>query len=186
MWLKPDVLERLDSYCLFYGVGRGRAIGHLLQGALPDPSWLPQRPTFLEDPSESSEAFAAASSGPMPEADPLLTSAAERPKPLFQAGDRISNNSGDRHGVIASEPCQWVEPVQLPSGEHRPGHWTYAVAWDGQMGLTTVTPRTCYAHGGRSGRPVNASGHWPWFWLRDEKAGWQNEQWPGCCFCSFR
>ena len=136
MWLKPDVLERLDSYCLFYGVGRGRAIGHLLQGALPDPNWLPQRPTFLEDPSESSEAFAAASSGPMPEADPLLTSAAERPKPLFQAGDRISNNSGDRHGVIASEPCQWVEPVQLPSGEHRPGHWTYAVAWDGQMGLT--------------------------------------------------
>jgi hypothetical protein len=22
------------------------------------------------------------------------------------------------------------------NGEQRPGHWTYAVAWDGQMGLT--------------------------------------------------
>ncbi len=56
--------------------------------------------------------------------------------PLFQAGDRISNNSGRRHGVIAEEPCLWAEPVLLPNGEQRPGHWTYAVAWDGQMGLT--------------------------------------------------
>ena len=24
-----------------YGIGRGRAIGHLLKGALPDPSWVP-------------------------------------------------------------------------------------------------------------------------------------------------
>ena len=55
---------------------------------------------------------------------------------MFQAGDRISNNSEGRHGVIAAEPCQWVEPVQLSSGEYRPGHWTYAVAWDGQKGLT--------------------------------------------------
>ena len=56
--------------------------------------------------------------------------------PLFQAGDRISNNSGRRHGVIAEEPCLWAEPVPQPNGEQRPGHWTYAVAWDGQMGLT--------------------------------------------------
>ena len=56
--------------------------------------------------------------------------------PLFQAGDHISNNSGRRHGVIAEEPCLWAEPVLLPNGEQRHGHWTYAVAWDGQMGLT--------------------------------------------------
>lgn len=56
--------------------------------------------------------------------------------PFFQAGDRISNNSGRRHGVIAEEPCLWAEPVLLPNGEQRHGHWTYAVAWDGQMGLT--------------------------------------------------
>ena len=37
VWLKPDVLKRLDAYCALYGIGRGRAIGHLLQGALPDP-----------------------------------------------------------------------------------------------------------------------------------------------------
>ena len=136
MWLKPDVLERLDSYCLFYGVGRGRAIGHLLQGALPDPSWLPQRPVFLEEPSDGTEACASPSPGTTPEVDPSITSAAERPMPLFQAGDRISNNSGRRHGVIAEEPCLWAEPVPLPNCGQRPGHWTYAVAWDGQMGLT--------------------------------------------------
>ena len=136
MWLKPDVLERLDSYCLFYGVGRGRAIGHLLQGALPDPSWLPQRPVFLEEPSDGAEACTRTPAETTPEADPSLPSAAERQMPLFQAGDRISNNSGRRHGVIAEEPCLWAEPVLLPNGEQRPGHWTYAVAWDGQMGLT--------------------------------------------------
>ena len=136
MWLKPDVLERLDAYCLFYGVGRGRAIGHLLQGALPDPSWLPQRPVFLEETSDGTEACSATSAESTPESDPSLPSAAERPMPLFQAGDRISNNIGRRHGVIAEEPCLWAEPVLLPNGEQRHGHWTYAVAWDGQMGLT--------------------------------------------------
>lgn len=136
MWLKPDVLERLDSYCLFYGVGRGRAIGHLLQGALPDPSWLPQRPVFLEEPSDGAEVCTGTSAETTPESDPSLPSAAARPMPLFQAGDRISNNSGRRHGVIAEEPCLWAEPVPLPNGGLRPGHWTYAVAWDGQMGLT--------------------------------------------------
>ena len=49
VWLKPDVLERLDTYCAFYGVGRGRAIGHLLQGALPDPNWLPPVLDLLEE-----------------------------------------------------------------------------------------------------------------------------------------
>ena len=136
MWLKPDVLERLDAYCLFYGVGRGRAIGHLLQGALPVPSWLPQRPVFLEEPSDGAEVCTGTSAETTPESDPSITSAAERPMPLFQAGDRISNNSGRRHGVIAEEPCLWAEPVPLPNGGQRPGHWTYAVAWDGQMGLT--------------------------------------------------
>ena len=136
MWLKPDVIERLDAYCLFYGVGRGRAIGHLLQGALPDPSWLPQRPSFLEEPADGPEACSETLEETIPEAAPSLTSVAERPKPLFHAGDRISNNSGRRLGVISDEPRQWVEPVRLPSGEQRPGHWTYAVAWDGQMGLT--------------------------------------------------
>ena len=136
MWLKPDVIERLDAYCLFYGVGRGRAIGHLLQGALPDPSWLPQRPVFLEEPSDGAEACTRTPAETTPEADPSLPSAAERQLPLFHAGDRISNNSGRRLGVISDEPRQWVEPVRLPSGEQRPGHWTYAVAWDGQMGLT--------------------------------------------------
>ena len=136
MWLKPDVLERLDSYCLFYGVGRGRAIGHLLQGALPDPSWLPQRPVFLEEPSDGAEVCTGTSAETTPESDPSLPSASERPMPLFKAGDRISNNSGRRHGVIAEEPCLWAEPVPLPNGGLRPGHWTYAVAWDGQMGLT--------------------------------------------------
>ena len=136
MWLKPDVIERLDAYCLFYGVGRGRAIGHLLQGALPDPSWLPQRPSFLEEPADGPEACSETLEETIPEAAPSLTSVAERPKPLFQAGDRISNNSGRRLGVISDEPRQWVEPVPLPNGGLRPGHWTYAVAWDGQMGLT--------------------------------------------------
>jgi hypothetical protein len=143
------VLERLDAYCLFYGVGRGRAISHLLQGALPDPSWLPQRPVFLEEPSDGTEACTGTPAGTTSESDPSLPSAsdqtaplmqssadANRPPPLFQSGDCISNNSGRRHGVIAEEPCLWAEPVPLPNGGQRPGHWTYAVAWDGQMGLT--------------------------------------------------
>lgn len=63
VWLKPDVLERLDSYCNLYGVGRGRAIGHLLQGALPDPRWLPAGTALLESSGEG-DATEPRSTGP--------------------------------------------------------------------------------------------------------------------------
>ena len=144
VWLKPDVLDRLDAYCAFYGVGRGRAIGHLLKGALPDPSWIPASAGFLEDAiagealdrdaqADDHDGNRAAS-----DQDPELTALidAPRPVPLFRAGERVCNNSGGRMGVIAEEPRQWVAPVRLATGALREGHWTYAVAWDGQMGLT--------------------------------------------------
>ena len=51
-------------------------------------------------------------------------------------GDRVSNNSGGRFGVIAPQPKQWTDTIRLPGGDLRAGHWSYAVAWDGQMGLT--------------------------------------------------
>ena len=53
--LKPDVLEQLDAYSNLYGVRRGRAIGHLLQGALPDPRWLPAGTALLESSGERDE-----------------------------------------------------------------------------------------------------------------------------------
>ena len=124
VWLKPDVLKRLDAYCAFYGVGRGRAIGHLLQGALPDPSWHPQLKHLIDDGMEPS---------PSDEAE---NSSESRPAPRFRSGDRVTNNSVARHGEIASEPIVWVKSVVQSCGTVREGHWSYAVAWDGHMGLT--------------------------------------------------
>ena len=144
VWLKPDILDRLDAYCAFYGVGRGRAIGHLLKGALPDPSWIPASAGFLEDAIAGEgldRAALADEQGGFLDAsdqDPELKALMDAPRPvaLFRSGERVCNNSGGRMGVIAEEPRLWVEPVRLATGALREGHWTYAVAWDGQMGLT--------------------------------------------------
>ena len=125
VWLKPDILERLDTYCAFYGVGRGRAIGHLLKGALPDPRWVPAS-TPLVAPAEEPTS---------PQAE-ISAEDENKSEPLFTAGDRVSNNAASRHGVIAHEPAYWVPTSRLPCGTVREGHWSYAVAWDGQMGLT--------------------------------------------------
>ena len=130
VWLTPDVLQRLDTYCAFYGVGRGRAIGHLLQGALPDPNWLPPVIDLLEE----ADPVPQGSNGP---AQLLNESAGDRqPTPRFQAGDRVCNRASGRSGVIADEPLLWVEPGPSATGMRGEGHWSYAVAWDGQMGLT--------------------------------------------------
>jgi len=130
VWLKPDVLERLDTYCAFYGVGRGRAIGHLLQGALPDPNWLPPVIDLLEE----AEPVVAADKT----LDPLQNDGGEALKPLcrFQAGDRVCNKASGRCGVIADEPLRWIEPGPSSTGMRGEGHWSYAVAWDGELGLT--------------------------------------------------
>jgi len=130
VWLKPDVLERLDTYCAFYGVGRGRAIGHLLQGALPDPNWLPPVIDLLEEAE------------PVVAADKTLhhlqNDGGEALRPLcrFQAGDRVCNKASGRCGVIADEPLRWIEPGPSSTGMRGEGHWSYAVAWDGELGLT--------------------------------------------------
>ena len=130
VWLKPDVLERLDTYCAFYGVGRGRAIGHLLQGALPDPNWLPP----VIDLLEAAEPVAAKDNQalhPHNDQREALT-----PTLRFQVGDRVCNKASGRCGVIADEPLLWIEPGPSPSGMRDEGHWSYAVAWDGELGLT--------------------------------------------------
>jgi len=130
VWLKPDVLERLDTYCAFYGVGRGRAIGHLLQGALPDPNWLPPVIDLLEEV----EPRVAADNAPLhPHND---RGEAWRPESRFQAGDRVCNKASGRCGVIADEPLLWVAPGPSSTGMRGEGHWSYAVAWDGELGLT--------------------------------------------------
>ena len=59
-----------------------------------------------------------------------------KPQPCFQVGDRVCNKASGRWGVIADEPMLWVEPGPSPSGMRGEGHWSYAVAWDGQLGLT--------------------------------------------------
>ena len=129
VWLKPDVLERLDTYCAFYGVGRGRAIGHLLQGALPDPNWLPPVIDLLEETEP-----AAGDQEP----DPSQNDQGEslRPVSRFQAGDRVCNKASGRCGVVADEPLLWIDPGPSPTGMRGEGHWSYAVAWDGELGLT--------------------------------------------------
>ena len=130
VWLKPYVLERLDTYCAFYGVGRGRAIGHLLQGALPDPNWLPP----VIDLLEAAEPVAARDNQPLhPNNDQRE---ALTPTLRFQVGDRVCNKASGRCGVIADEPLLWIEPGPSPSGMRNEGHWSYAVAWDGELGLT--------------------------------------------------
>ena len=145
VWLKPDVLERLDAYCATYGVGRGRAIGHLLQGALPDPRWFPAGVTLLnQDPSKTEQPVQQrvdTTRCAAPLVDPgdseLAALMASPPtQPLFRAGDRVSNHNGSRCGRVAEEPLQWIPAVRLNDGVLRPGHWSYAVAWDGQSGLT--------------------------------------------------
>ena len=142
VWLKPDVLQRLDTYCAIYGIGRGRAIGHLLKGALPDPSWVPNDLALLgHGDAESAEMGgidALEECAGDPESDPELDQLRRQPRPAarFRVGDRVSNNSRRRFGVIAPESSQWTEAVRLPGGDLRSGHWSYAVAWDGQMGFT--------------------------------------------------
>ena len=144
VWLKPDVLQRLDHYCAMYGIGRGRAIGHLLKGALPDPSWVSAVESLLDHADRASESSGESLSfdgGDRQGDDPLDQELIEllqsdRPSARFRPFERVSNNNATRFGVISSEPVCWVEAVRLTSGELRPGHWSYAVAWDGQMGLT--------------------------------------------------
>ena len=53
----------------------------------------------------------------------------------FQAGDRVSNQASGRCGVIADEPLLWIAPGPSPTGMRGEGHWSYAVAWDGELGL---------------------------------------------------
>ena len=147
VWLKPDVLARLDAYCSLYGIGRGRAIGHLLQGALPDPRWLPAGTTLLNqssdsesDDAERTDAVTAAHGSALrgDDQDPELAAlgAMPRSQPLFTPRDRVANSAGTRFGSVSDEPLQWVAAVRLADGTLRPGHWSYAVAWDGQAGLT--------------------------------------------------
>lgn len=147
VWLKPDVLARLDAYCSLYGIGRGRAIGHLLQGALPDPRWMPAGATLLNQSSESrsedadqadavASAQGLASRGNDHDSELAALGAMPRSQPLFQPSDRVANSMGTRFGCISAEPLQWVAAVRFADGTLRPGHWSYAVAWDGQAGLT--------------------------------------------------
>jgi len=68
--------------------------------------------------------------------EPVDGSTEHRIAPRFRSGDRVTNNSLTRHGEIASEPIVWVKSAVQTSGTVRDGHWSYAVAWDGQMGLT--------------------------------------------------
>ena len=147
VWLKPDVLERLDAYCSLYGIGRGRAIGHLLQGALPDPRWLPAGIKLLNQASDPHSEDAERTDAVAPahgsatrgdDLDPELAalSAMPRSQPLFASSDRVANSMGTRFGSVSDEPLQWVAAVRLADGTLRSGHWSYAVAWDGQAGLT--------------------------------------------------
>ena len=127
-----------------YGIGRGRAIGHLLQGALPDPRWLPSTTALIEESSSGHvagvDSSPAETVGP-PQAlsqDLELLSLQKRPCPRarFKKGDVVMNKRGDRKGVIDAAPPCWVAPQRLPSGELQSGYWTYSVAWEGQMGFT--------------------------------------------------
>ncbi len=127
-----------------YGIGRGRAIGHLLKGALPDPSWLPSTATLIND-SDESPASAGDSSSPKGvggsqgvDQDSELLTLQQRPcpRPHFKKGDLVTNKRGDRRGVIDAAPPCWVAPMRLPSGELQTGYWTYSVAWEGEMGFT--------------------------------------------------
>ncbi len=59
-----------------------------------------------------------------------------RSQPLFASSDRVANSMGTRFGSVSDDPLQWVAAVRLADGTLRSGHWSYAVAWDGQAGLT--------------------------------------------------
>jgi hypothetical protein len=51
VFLQPDVLERLDTYCKARGIGRGKAISHLLDGVLPGSAPRPAGEPSAEPPS---------------------------------------------------------------------------------------------------------------------------------------
>ena len=131
VWLKPDVLERLDTYCAFYGVGRGRAIGHLLQGALPDPKWLPPVIDLLD---EAETVVAADNQTQYLQHQP--GEASSGPRPRYQPGDRVRNKASGRCGLIAEDALLWIDPGPSATGMRGEGHWSYPVAWDGELGLT--------------------------------------------------
>ena len=95
-----------------------------MQGALPDPNWHPQLKHLIDDGMTTSPS------------EPADCSTENRPTARFRSGDRVTNNSLSRHGEIAAEPIVWVNSAVQTCGTLRDGHWSYAVAWDGQMGLT--------------------------------------------------
>ena len=90
------------------------------------------------EPRSTGPGDAVSSTGVEPGNDPELFALAAQPhpQPLFQPGDRVVNNQGVRSGHVVEEPILWVDPVRLADGTLRAGHWSYAVAWDGQAGLT--------------------------------------------------
>ena len=127
-----------------YGIGRGRAIGHLLKGALPDPNWLPASAALISSQEQQDDldhsdfnSNQQVGSDTM-RSDPDLASMLSRSRPpaRFSSGDRITNKSGSRTGVVVDEPSCWIEATRLTTGELCRGYWSYAVAWDGQMGMT--------------------------------------------------
>ena len=114
-----------------------------MKGALPDPNWLPTSPELLDsdglmpDPAENETAsHQRMASQDVNGPEQLAPSTGSRPKPCFREGDSVTNNSGTRCGLIGDEPPRWVAASRLDSSELLAGHWSYAVAWDGQMGFT--------------------------------------------------
>lgn len=80
IWLQPDVLERLDRYCRLYKVGRGKAIGHLLQGALPPEEWMDDQLPAVQQVSAPEPTAPAAGNGPTDSDQPV------RPEPTWVWG----------------------------------------------------------------------------------------------------
>jgi hypothetical protein len=142
VYLQPGILERLDAYCKLYGVGRGKAIGHLLTGALPPEEWVrdeagsaPVPPT--NNGRKAKVEVVAPKPQPEPTPPPEPKPEPESPSPTYIGREDEESGITGMENVKFAKPqtldrpadeVGWVEqsyirPVKPPGGSTRRRVW---------------------------------------------------------------
>ena len=95
VWLQPQALDLLDALCKQWGVGRGKAISHLIcNGPVAPAAWV----EVEAKPTPAPPAPAPAAPAPEPPAAAPTTS--DRAAPLFAIGDRVRVTTGPEIHVV--------------------------------------------------------------------------------------
>jgi DnaJ domain len=101
VWLQPQALDLLDTLCKQWGVGRGKAISHLIcNGPVAPAAWVEvdskPPPTPSAPPAGLKRVADLEDDPPEPPAPAPTTS--DRPEPRFAIGDVVAFTTGTRQG----------------------------------------------------------------------------------------